>query len=66
MDDRDDKKEGTWRGIGVVLSGHRIGYHRAIANKGLCEEVAGNNNGIYSRETNIRNFYRHRADGEFH
>ena len=39
--------------MGVGLGGCGIGYHGALANKGVHEEAAGKNNGIFSRETNI-------------
>ena len=49
--------------MGVSFSGYGIGDHRNLANKGVHEEAAGNNHGIYRRETNIRILYRGRAYG---
>ena len=49
--------------MGVGLCVCRIGYHEAVADKGVCDEVIGENRGICSRETKIQTIYRHRVDG---
>ena len=48
----------------MVLVGHSIRDHRDMADKVVCEEAVGNNRGICSRETNIQNLHRRRADEE--
>ena len=52
--------------MGVGLGGRGIGYHGDFSNKGLREEAAGNNSGIFSRETNIKTLYRLIEDGGYH
>ena len=49
--------------MGAVLSGIHVGDHIDVTNNGVCEEVKSKNHGIFSRETNIRTFYRRREDG---
>ena len=48
--------------MGVGLGGSSIGYHGYLADKGLREDLAGENHRICSSEGNIRFFYRRRAD----
>ena len=45
------------------LGGRGIGDHKALADKLVREEAAGDNHRICSRETNIQNLYRRRPDG---
>ena len=66
MDFGDKIKEGRRQGMGVSLGECRIVCHRALSDKGVREEVAGNNRVICSRETNIQTLYRRIADGGFH
>ena len=49
--------------MGFGIGGLGAGGNKDLENKGVCEEAAGDNCGICSRETNIRNLYRRRADG---
>ena len=49
--------------MGVGLGGRGIGDHRDLDNKGVRKEVAGENNGICIRETNLQTFYRHKVYG---
>ena len=58
-----DSEEGRRWGMEVGLGGGGIGDHWTLDDKGLCEEVSGNNIVIFSRETNIQNLYMQRSDG---
>ena len=40
--------------MGVQLGRRRIGDRGSLDDKGVCEEAAGNNCGICSRDTNIK------------
>ena len=62
----DDSEEGLQQGMLVVLGALIIGYHWALADKGLCEEAADNNCTIFIRDTNIQTLYRRRADLGLH
>ena len=44
------------------LVGRGIVSYRDLEDKGLCEEEAGNNHGLCSRETNIITVYRRIED----
>ena len=52
--------------MGVQLGRRRIGDRGSLDDKGVCEEAAGNNCGICSRDTNIKTLYRYRVYGGFH
>ena len=44
------------------LGGRGIGDHGYLVNKGVGEEVEGENNSKYNRDIQIQNLYRRRAD----
>ena len=48
------------------LGGRGIGDHKALADKVVREEAAGDNHRICSRETNIISLYRRIPGGGFH
>ena len=47
------------------LGGCGIGDHGALVDKGVCEEAAGNNRGVFSGDTDIRTFHRRIEDEGF-
>ena len=51
--------------MGVVLGGSGVGSCMDLANKGVCEELSGNNSKLYSRDTDIQTLYRRIRDVGF-
>ena len=42
----------------MVLSGHGNVFNMALADKGVCEEAAGNNCGVYHREDDLKTVHK--------
>ena len=59
----DGGEEGHRRGMVVGLGGCGTGGNRSLANKGVREELPGNNSGLCCRESNLGNMYRRREYG---